>query len=570
MIAALVLFCLPCPSQAENFQAHANQIAAVRQLYAEKNWDEIVRLMPAASDYPAELDFYRGLALARLQRWAEAKAAFEAGREKEPRDKRFLLELAGIAYQHKDFSEAKAYLKQALRLDPGDAYALNFLATLYFLQGNLEAALQYWNRVGKPRITDFKFDREPRVQPALLDRAFVFSPLSVLHLDDLQSTQARIENLEIFSRYQFELVPDQDESFAVSFHATERSGWGDSKLEGVLSLLRGLPYQTVYPEYYNLRRSALNLVSLLRWDAQKRRIYASLSFPLEQNPKWRLQFYVDGRNENWDLSETFQAPTSPISDLKLKRVEAGLGIRSAGSGRWGWSSGVSFSHRSFRNFGGAAPPANQLLIDGFSLKYHAGLDHRLLRNPEKRVTVDSNASVEFGRLFAGPLGTFSKIGSSLELRWLPRPRGDDYEMNSRFRAGRIIGAVPLDELYALGLERDSDLWLRGHLGTRNGKKGRAPMGRAYVLWNWEMDKIVHQNPFFTAKLGPFLDLGRITDASRALVSEGWLTDPGIQCKVRVLGTFTIVLSYGRDLRLGRNAFYTTVLRGGSEIRSSHD
>src|SRR5215472_2316828 len=47
-------------------------------------------------------------------------------------------------------------LRIALRLDRTDIYANNFLATIYFLEGNLEAALKYWNRAGKPRIEEVR------------------------------------------------------------------------------------------------------------------------------------------------------------------------------------------------------------------------------------------------------------------------------------------------------------------------------------------------------------------------------------------------------------------------------
>src|SRR2546429_5330811 len=42
---------------------------------------------------------------------------------------------------------------------------------------------------------------------------------------------------------------------------SERNGWGDSKVEGIVSLFCGLPYATIYPELYNLGRAAVNLRS---------------------------------------------------------------------------------------------------------------------------------------------------------------------------------------------------------------------------------------------------------------------------------------------------------------------
>ena len=130
----------------------------------------------------------------------------------------------------------------------------------------------------------------------------------------------------------------------------------------------------------------------------------------------------------------------------------------------------------------------------------------------------------------------------------------------RLRAGGTLGRVTLDDLFQLGIERDNDLWLRGHGGTSDGRKGAAPLGRRYFLANWEQDKNIYTNGIFTVKLGPFLDTGAIADSSGLFGSRKWLWDTGAQCKVRVLGRVTVVLSYGRDLRGGRNVFYGTVVR----------
>jgi hypothetical protein len=183
----------------------------------------------------------------------------------------------------------------------------------------------------------------------------------------------------------------------------------------------------------------------------------------------------------------------------------------------------------------------------------------LLRVPEHRFTVDSTAEGRIGRTFAGNLGAFGTVRGGLGAHWLPRASGDDFEMRMRIRAGATTGVVPFDELFQLGVERDNDLWLRGHAGTSGGRKGAAPLGRRYFLTNWETDKNVYSNGLFTVKLGPFLDTGSIADSSGLFGSRGWLWDTGAQCKVRVLGSVTVVLIYGRDLRGGRNIFYGTLV-----------
>jgi hypothetical protein len=112
----------------------------------------------------------------------------------------------------------------------------------------------------------------------------------------------------------------------------------------------------------------------------------------------------------------------------------------------------------------------------------------------------------------------------------------------------------------LGVERDNDLWLRGHSGTLDGRKGRAPLGRRYVLLNSEVNKTIYDRAFFRVQLGPFFDTGAIADASGEFGSQKWLFDTGIQARIHILGSVSIVLSYGRDLRNGTGVFYGTSVR----------
>jgi hypothetical protein len=143
--------------------------------------------------------------------------------------------------------------------------------------------------------------------------------------------------------------------------------------------------------------------------------------------------------------------------------------------------------------------------------------------------------------------------------WFPRAEGDDYEMQQQIRAGKTFGTVPFDELWMLGLERDNDLPMRAHIGTHDGRKGSAPLGRNYFLSNWEADKNLYGNGIVTLKIGPFLDVGKVTAPLVTLGPNKWLWDTGAQLKLRVFGA-GVAFSYGKDLRSGNNAFYLTTLR----------
>jgi hypothetical protein len=188
------------------------------------------------------------------------------------------------------------------------------------------------------------------------------------------------------------------------------------------------------------------------------------------------------------------------------------------------------------------------------------VERSLVRFPERRFTLDANAAGELGAFFANPLGKYGRIEGSLAANWLPKARGEDYKMKAGIKGGRTFGIVPFDELFMVGFDRDSDLWLRGHPGLRNGQKGNAPLGKNFLLVNWEMDKLAYQGAFFTVKVGPILDSGKISDPSGYFGSPKLLWDTGLQAKIRVLGSFEFVLGYGKDLRSGNNSFYTTVSR----------
>jgi hypothetical protein len=571
-----VLLC--CAASAQEFSSDAERQVAAQKAFDAGRWEDAARIARGSANPSADLDFIAGLALAKLQRWNDARVAFDAGHTKEPGDARFLVELAGVDYKRRDFAAAKRELRSALRIDPRDKYTHDFLGTLYFLDGNLEAALKYWNPIDKPRLRSVSMQPEAQLNDALLQRAIGFNAPQVLSADALLAANARLDNLGIYPQGRVELVPAaagtqssstsgtnsaaaNAGSFDVTLHLAERDGWGSPWWTGALSLLSGLPYATTYPEFYNIDHRAINVTSLLRWDSEKRRAFAAVSTPLLGDPKYRFQFYFDGRNENWNLTNTFFGGGAALSDLNVRRVAGGVELRSLVNGNWNWSTGAEIASRSFRNLAGhASASESPFFTDGESLMYWARVDRSLWRVPERRFTLDGKAEARVGREFGSGNGAFGGLRGSVKARWLPQVKGDDYEMVSQVRVGDMQGAVPFDELFQLGVERDNDLWLRGHAGTFHGRKGAAPLGRRYFLANWEMDKDIWGNGLVTFKLGPFVDTGAIADSSGLFGSREWLWDMGIQGKVRILNRLTVVLSYGRDLRDGRGVFYGTVVR----------
>jgi hypothetical protein len=523
----------------------------LKQLSAAGRWPELLKLAGSTPTASPELDFYQGTAWAHLARWEEARQAFLAGARLQPMDKRFPQELAGIEFKQKRYPEAVRFLHRALPLDPSDSYTLDFLGTIYFLEGNLESALKYWNRVGKPHLASVVSEPEPRLKPGLLDGTFAFAPASMLTPAELLTSEARVRELAIFPSFRFDLQVKDNGNFDILFRNREKDGCG-GKWECVFGLLRGLPAQSVYPEFFNLAQGDFNLLGFYRWDAQKRRVDAEFSGPLASSTEHRFRLLVDLRDENWAIRNSFTGSAPLLGALKLRREAISADFASAPSFRWQWGAGAEVSHRNFGDVLAGSSLTPNLLASGYQLKQTTRINGNLWRIPERRFTVDAGASSQLGRVWSKPYHTFEKLQGSLRLHWLPTSEGDDYEFQEQVRAGKTLGTAPFDELYTLGVLGDTDLLMRAHIATRDGRKGSGPLGSDYFLSNWEADKNVYRAAPFAVKAGPFLDTGKITGASPGLGSRQWLCDVGAQIKMKVLGTGA-VFAYGRDLRSGNNA-----------------
>jgi tetratricopeptide (TPR) repeat protein len=538
-------------------QAQTDPTPAAKQLFEQERWSELAQLLQQAPRNSADLDYYYGVALAHLERWAEADSALSAGQRLAPNDKRFPIELAGVAFKQKKYGKARHDLHRALRLDPIDEYANEFLATIYFLLGNLEAALKYWNKVGRPQVAEVPSEPGLKVRPALLDHAFAFAPASTLTLDELMASNVRLRGLEIFPAYKLNLEARPDGKFDASFRAQELNGFGNSKLQALVRIFSGALFEEITPEYYNLHGSGTNIISLARFDTDKRRAVAAINGPLGGNPQWRYRVGADFRNENWTVQTSFTGPSTFLGAANLRRESVGAEISRFVGARWTWTMGAELSHRAFRNVVPGVALTPELLAKGYQIKQKAQFTYELWRLPEKRLTISSSGSSQAGRLWSQPGQSFEKLQGTVAMHWFPREQGDDYEMQWRAHAGKTFGQIPFDELFMLGVDRDNDLPLRAHVGTRHGEKGSAPLGRNYFLFNWESDKHVYSNGILTVKLGPFLDTGKILDSSLTLGPHKWLFDIGPQAKLKVLGV-GVVLLYGKDLRTGNNAFFTDV------------
>src|SRR5258708_26095400 len=101
LIFFLLLLCVPTSAFSQSTPSTTDRISEIKQLYNLGRWDDVVQAVRESPDESLDLELYRGLALAQLQRWEEARAAFEAGLPRESRRTPPLVELGGRAARPK-------------------------------------------------------------------------------------------------------------------------------------------------------------------------------------------------------------------------------------------------------------------------------------------------------------------------------------------------------------------------------------------------------------------------------------------------------------------------------------
>ena len=99
-------------------------------------------------------------------------------------------------------------------------------------------------------------------------------------------------------------------------------------------MFSGALFEEITPEYYNVRGSGTNIISLFRFDTDKRRAVAAINGPLGGSPKWRYRVGADFRNENWTVQTSFTGPSTFLGATNLRRESVDAEITRFVGARW--------------------------------------------------------------------------------------------------------------------------------------------------------------------------------------------------------------------------------------------
>ncbi len=513
-----------------------------------------VEILSAALAVNPASDTYLYLAVAHgnMRDYDKAQTVLQEALGRYPQDTRFHNELAGVHLAKRDVEMARSALRNSLAVDPDNAYASDLLANIDMSEGKVQAALQSWNKTGRPVIDDILHNYYLDFTNHLVRKATAFQPAGVLRYEEWKTTEARLLEAGSFSNVGIEiepaLIPDR-------YNAIIRTTSKTNSFTNILfNLVKGAPVETANLDLWNLRDSGINFNSSYRWDPDRRRAEGRLRIPLPLPGILFLDLGQTWRSERWDLSPVIRSESLPRARFNYKANALRLNLRHIPHYRFLIGAGFEYINRD------ATGDLPEVFTDGRNTgRFTFETSLRLADRPlyQNRFRIEGFAARK------SILGDFDYTGGTAELNnRFTLSKDKEAFLDWSLKAGTARGSLPIEDYFVLGIETHPRNLLRGHGIADHGRYGNGPMGTDFLLANFDIERRLRTIPLFntlnlpylTIKPELFVDVAMTFDRRRIFQQGRLLVDTGAGLKFETR-TAAFNLIYGRSLRDGTGVLY---------------
>lgn len=231
----------------------------------------------------------------------------------------FLRELAGVRLRRGHTGEAIEIARRAVGRAPGDAHAARTLATALYVNGEPEAALEAWNRVGEPTVDLVRVAGLRRVAHRPVARQLGIQAGERLTARALRLARRRLDDLPAAALSRVEYTPTGGGRADVVAGLAERAGLPESPVLLAVTALRA----GIYRELALTAVSPLGLgetwTAAWRWWNGRPAVSFAFSAPAALGPPavWR----VAGA---WERETYALDRTLPLLESREERTGAAL------------------------------------------------------------------------------------------------------------------------------------------------------------------------------------------------------------------------------------------------------
>jgi len=500
---------------------------------------------------------YLGTAYTAMKEYQKAEDILKEGNQRYPKDARFPNQLADFYLINNDREAAKAELARTLVIDPDNNYASDLLATINMSEGEVQAALQSWNKSGRPVINDILHNYYLTFGLWVVRDAVAFHPAAVLRYDEWKTTESRLWETENFANVGLEVEPTRvpDQYDAIVRTTAKRNSWSGF----LFGLLKGAPAETTYADLWNVGNSGVNVNGNYRWDDNRRRIEGRLKIPLPWPGLFHLELGDGWRAERWDVSPNVRPAFRPYSLFDYKANAIRVHIKHIPHYRLELGGGFEYRNRHAK---GSLPQlvTNSLNTGLFNAEVNIRLVDRQYQNRLHLEGFAARSSLVGDTNFSGGVAEFNnRVTLSQDTRT---------NLDWTIKTGTSRGALPVVDYFLLGLDTTNTAnVLRGHTAAIDGHYGSGPMGTDFALLNTDIERRLAtipvfntlNIPFLTVKWNLFFDSAKTWDRNRIFQPSGLLLDTGAGLRIQT-PSHSLNLVYGRSLRDGNYILYGYVER----------
>jgi len=440
-----------------------------------------------------------------------------------PRDPAAWRELAGVRFLQSRWTEASASAERAALLDPGDEQGWNLLATSRFLDDLTDAALDAWNRIGRPSVDLVRVEGPRRTRDPVIAALVDLPPRTLLTANRLGRAARRLQDLPSAVRTSLRYRPIEGGLAEIEAAVVERPTLPRGAVPMVAAAARAGLWHEIELDVAAPTGSGELWTVAWRWWENRPRIAFVLAVPAAS---WRPGVTtIEGSWERQSYATPGMERSGTAAIHREERRRAALSVADWATSHVRWEAGAAFDRWA---------QDSQFSVD-------AALDVRLAGD---RVSIGVDAAAWV------PLGSGGRFTSGgLSSAW--RSTDDHASPSWSILAGFVAtsAAAPLDLWPGAGTGHARTPLLRAHPLLDAGVVSGPAFGRRLAHGTVEYQHPLLSAPVGAIRLAAFADTAsawrRIGDEDRG----PWHADVGAGIRLALPGNGgTVRVDVARGLR----------------------
>jgi tetratricopeptide (TPR) repeat protein len=427
-------------------------------------------------------------------------------------------ELAGVRFRQKRYAEVVPLAEKYLTRAPDDSLAWQLLGTSRFVSGDRAAALEAWNRIGKPVTDIVRIDGTRDVRYRVLSDQIGTAPGEPLTPASLELARRRLSDVPALRRsvVGYEPVPGGMAELRVA--VDERPVIEPLWRLLLANAVRAVANREVEAMVSSPFRLGETFGAQWRWEEARPRVFVGAALPAVIGIPGVIRI-----GENWDQFRFADALGNAVEEESRRARHIGFG---------GWvTAGIR--------------PSVTLTYDSWSAdRNYLGISANMdayARDDRLRVRVGATQA-------AGLSGTGAHTQLEARARWasattIARPSWSARAGVNWASQGTPQGAWPI-----AGTNLEWAIPLRAHSATERGLLDPSSTGRRIAHGGLTADYPLHRFGVLVLAAGAFLDGARIDHRADGSTGNRWLFDAGGGLRLGVgdgkLGVFRVDVARG--------------------------